>query len=64
METKICICVLVCTIVAICFLIVICIVTRTMVLEINRKLNLVKMYLEYNSKLLEKIELMLEKKGF
>ena len=39
--------------VAICFLIVICTVTCTMVLEINRKLNLI-----------EEIKSMLKKKGF
>ena len=50
--------------VAICFLVAICTVTCTMALEINRKLNLVEMYLKYNSKLLEQIKLMLEKKGF
>ena len=50
--------------VALCFLVVICTVTCTMVLEINRKLNLIEMYLKYNSELLEKIKLMLEKKGF
>lgn len=50
--------------VALCFLVVICTVSCTMVLEINRKLNLIEEYLKYNTKLLEKIKSMLEKKGF
>lgn len=50
--------------VALCFLVVICTVTCTMALDINRKLNLIEEYLKYNSKLLEQIKLMLEKKGF
>lgn len=50
--------------VALCFLVVICTVTCTMALDINRKLNLIEKYLKYNSELLEKIKLMLEKKGF
>ena len=50
--------------VAICSLIVICTVTCTMVFDINRKLNLIEEYLKYNTKLLEKIKSMLEKKGF
>lgn len=49
--------------VSLCFLIVLCTVTCTMVIEVYRKLDILKEYLKYNTKLLEQIKSMLEKKG-
>ena len=47
-----------------CFLVVLCTITFTMVIEVYRKLDILKEYLKYNSKLLEQIKSMLEKEGF
>ena len=49
--------------ISLCFLIVLCTVTCTIVIEVYRKLDLLKTYLKYNTKLLEQIKSMLEKKG-
>ena len=50
--------------ISLCFLVVLCTVACTMVIEVYRKLDILKEYLKYNSKLLEQIKSMLEKKGF
>lgn len=49
--------------ISLCLLIVLCTVTCTIAIEVYRKLDLLKEYLKYNSKLLEQIKSMLEKKG-
>lgn len=49
--------------ISLCLLIVLSIVTCTMVIEVYRKLDLLETYLKYNTKLLEQIKSMLEKKG-
>ena len=49
--------------ISLCFLVLLCTVTCTMMIEIYRKLDILKEYLKYNSKLLEQIKSMLEKKG-
>lgn len=50
--------------ISLCFLVVLCTITCTMVIEVYRKLDILKEYLKYNSKLLEQIKSMLEKEGF
>ena len=49
--------------IALIFIIIICTITCTMVIEVYRKLDILKEYLKYNTKLLEQIKSMLERKG-
>lgn len=49
--------------ISLCFLIVLSTVTCIMVIEVYRKLDLLETYLKYNTKLIEQIKSMLEKKG-
>lgn len=50
--------------VALMFTVVISTVVCAIVIEVNRKLDILEEYLKYNTKLLERIKSMLEKKGF
>ena len=49
--------------IALIFIIIISTVTCTMVIEVYRKLDILKEYLKCNTKLLDQIKSMLEKKG-
>lgn len=49
--------------IALIFTIIISTVTCIMVIEVYRKLDILDKYLKYNTKLLEQIKSMLEKKG-